>query len=297
MENFIIEEKKASLNGFEVPIECIHRVHKDSERLRIHYHEYIELLYGVDECDIELWCNGKTFSIKRGELVLIPSRSPHIVKTLLETSNYIVIKIMPQILYASEQSIFETKYLIPFIVDDLTYKKKYTYAELESTLIPNTIKSMINEWDNKKYGFEIALRINASQIILWFLRKWHVEMGENIINTFKPTTASTIKIQKIIEYINANYATANAKEAAKICNMSYNYFTTIFKSITQKKFTEYVNHIRITESERLLISTDKSITDIAMEIGFSTTSYYIECFKNQLHITPKQYRKNYINNV
>lgn len=297
MENIIIEEKKAKLNGFDVPIECIHRVHNNTEKLRIHYHEYIELLYGMADCNIELWCNGKTFTITEGELVLIPSRSPHIVKTFLKTSKYIVIKIMPQILYASEQSIFETKYLIPFIVDNIAYKKKFTSDELRKTEIPTIIEYMICEWDRQKYGFEIALRISASQIILWFLRKWHVEIGENAINTFKTTNPSTVKIQKIIEYVNNNYATVNAKEAADICGISYNYFTKIFKDITQKKFTEYVNHIRITESERLLISTDKSITDIALETGFSTTSYYIECFKNQLHITPKQYRKNYINNV
>ena len=60
-----------------------------------------------------------------------------------------------------------------------------------------------------------------------------------------------------------------------------------------KSFTEYVNGIRISESERLLVTTNKSITDIALDVGFSTTSYFIERFKKQIHLTPKQFRKNY----
>lgn len=110
---------------------------------------------------------------------------------------------------------------------------------------------------------------------------------------YRDPSATTIKIQKVIEYINRNYATANVAEAAELCSMSYSYFSRMFKSITQKSFVEYVNHIRITESERLLLTTEKSVTDIALDVGFSTTSYYIERFKNQLQLTPKQYRKDY----
>ena len=291
--NFI-EEPRAQLNGFEVPIECIQRIHKSTEKLRIHYHDYIEFLFGENNCNIELWCNGRTYHISEGELLLIPSRVPHIVKTCNETSKYIVIKIMPQILYAAEQSIFEIKYLMPFIADEISYKKKITKDELDKTDIPDTINHMICEWNTKKYGFEIALRIGASKLMLWFLRKWHVLFDDSKSEIF-PSVNTTLKIQKIIEYTNNNYDTITVKHAADMCNMSYSHFSKTFKKVTNKGFKEYVTHIRITESERLLVSTNKSITEIAMETGFSTTSHFIECFKKQLHITPKQYKKNFTN--
>ena len=59
-------------------------------------------------------------------------------------------------------------------------------------------------------------------------------------------------------------------------------------------FNDYLNHIRIREAEKLLISTTFSVTEIASSVGFCTTSYFIKQFKEHLQISPKQYRKNYL---
>ena len=81
-------------------------------------------------------------------------------------------------------------------------------------------------------------------------------------------------------------------DAAAMCNVSYSYFSRIFKQITKHSFSEYLNYIRITEAEKLLASTDLSMTEIAMQTGFSTSSYFIQQFKLHKHISPKQFRKN-----
>ena len=57
-------------------------------------------------------------------------------------------------------------------------------------------------------------------------------------------------------------------------------------------FMQYVKSVKISEAERLLKCTEKTITDIAQILSYGSTSHFIEDFKREKGITPKQYRKN-----
>jgi AraC-like DNA-binding protein len=58
-----------------------------------------------------------------------------------------------------------------------------------------------------------------------------------------------------------------------------------------KTFTNYLNYIRITEAEKLLLTTEMTMTEIAQETGFSSSSYFIQQFKQYKNISPSQFRK------
>jgi 23S rRNA (pseudouridine1915-N3)-methyltransferase len=45
----------------------------------------------------------------------------------------------------------------------------------------------------------------------------------------------------------------------------------------------------------LLVKTEKSMTDIAMDVGFSTSSYFILKFRQKNNISPLAYRKMFSN--
>jgi len=84
---------------------------------------------------------------------------------------------------------------------------------------------------------------------------------------------------------------------SKICNLNFSYFSRAFKRIMRKSFKEYMNYFRITKAEKLLISSNLNITEIAQAVGFSTSSYFIEQFKKFNSISPKQFRKKYLIDV
>ena len=68
----------------------------------------------------------------------------------------------------------------------------------------------------------------------------------------------------------------------------------MFKKVIHKSFREYLNYVRITKSEILLATTDLSMTDIAMKTGFSTSSYFIQQFKQVKNMSPKKFRKKFM---
>ena len=53
---------------------------------------------------------------------------------------------------------------------------------------------------------------------------------------------------------------------------------------------EYTNNYRLEKASALLSSTDKSIMEISLDVGFNSVSYFNKLFKNKYKLTPKEFR-------
>lgn len=80
------------------------------------------------------------------------------------------------------------------------------------------------------------------------------------------------------------------RDAAHACNLSYSYFSRSFKQLFGISFCAYPERLRLFEGERLLLTTDRDISGIALEVGFSTPSYFIECFRRHYGVAPGAFR-------
>ena len=290
MEFSFREEEKYSIDNVEVPVQCIvmqafKENFENEPVIKMHYHDYVEILYGLD-CDLTVWCYGTKYNLKSGGLAVINSKNPHTVTSNSDCSTYVVIKFMPQILYAAEQSVLEFKYIIPFITSGDEYKKLFDACEVEGSDIPNIMEKIVYEWERRDYAFEIAVRMYVIRIAVWLLRSWQAVHGYNAPGVTPEVLGA---IQKSVEYVQKNYSAATSREAAVLCAMSHSYFSRIFKRVMKRSFVDYVNYVRISEAQRMLVGTEKSVTDVALDVGFSTSSYFIDKFRKQVHMTPKQF--------
>jgi AraC-like DNA-binding protein len=99
------------------------------------------------------------------------------------------------------------------------------------------------------------------------------------------------RIYKIIEQ-NFQYE-IDLETIAKEVGMSKSAFCQFFKKRTLKSFTEFVNELRIANAQRLLITTDLSIKEIAYQSGFNNLSLFNRVFKQETQLTPKEYQKQF----
>ncbi|OYP53094.1 hypothetical protein CG709_02045 [Lachnotalea glycerini] len=60
----------------------------------------------------------------------------------------------------------------------------------------------------------------------------------------------------------------------------------------EKNFYEYLNLLRINKACELLIESDMSITDIAIEVGYNTVKTFRRNFVQLRHKTPGDFKKN-----
>lgn len=79
-------------------------------------------------------------------------------------------------------------------------------------------------------------------------------------------------------------------DLARLCNLTPNYMSHIFKVIAGKTITEYILEIRIRTATRLLLTDKYTTSEIASFLGFSSQSYFISCFKKQIGKTPRAWR-------
>ena len=101
-----------------------------------------------------------------------------------------------------------------------------------------------------------------------------------------------IKIMPVLEYIDKHYSEAlTLPELSKILNINEYYFCRLFKKMVNTSFVQYLNFVRVCKAEKMLLSTDKSISEISYETGFSSVSYFNRTFKKYKLSTPGNYRK------
>lgn len=93
----------------------------------------------------------------------------------------------------------------------------------------------------------------------------------------------------ILNNIDVDFSVA---EIAEKIGISYHYLMHSFKKITGTTITNYKNSLKLSQAKRLLVSTDLSITEIAMQCGFTTSSYFSEVFAKTEGISPSTYRSN-----
>ena len=98
-------------------------------------------------------------------------------------------------------------------------------------------------------------------------------------------------VSRVKEYIQNNlFENTPLEKIAADMNVSKYYLCHEFKKITNMTLTEWKNYLRIEKAKSQLISSDLKITDIALECGFESPSYFSEIFKSSEKITPEAYR-------
>lgn len=84
-------------------------------------------------------------------------------------------------------------------------------------------------------------------------------------------------------------------DAANLAGFSKYHFTRLFKDFTGYSFYKYLNKKRIEHAERLLIDPEVSVTEAALQSGFSSLSSFIRMFKIIKDCTPTEFRSMYEN--
>ncbi len=98
-------------------------------------------------------------------------------------------------------------------------------------------------------------------------------------------------LDKLFLFVDRNFSgSCSLSDAAQELKYDYTYLSKLFKSKTGMSYNAYVNHFRIGHATYLLFNSDKSITEIAYEVGYSAVRTFNWEFQKIMRTTPAEYR-------
>ena len=137
--------------------------------------------------------------------------------------------------------------------------------------------------------FEMRLRSLFSQ--LWeTVYGWAREKGE----AGARRGAEDERIKAMLAWIGEHYGEKMAvEEIARAAHVSRRECHRLFRKELGTTPAEYAASFRLQRARELLMKTDRSILDIAVETGFGTGSYFGKIFRKSQGMTPKKFRRLY----
>ncbi len=117
-----------------------------------------------------------------------------------------------------------------------------------------------------------------------------IHMLQNLCLYNPKESSQDTTISRILQYVRECYTSPlNINALSRQFNYSVSTISHMFKKQTGMSLPQYVEHLRIENAKIMLAQDNKSVTDIAIELGFSSSAYFCNIFKKHTGTTPKQY--------
>lgn len=118
-----------------------------------------------------------------------------------------------------------------------------------------------------------------------------LSLSEQCAEFYNKSKGKRAAIAKVKEWIRLHACDGmTPSKAAEILRYNPDYLNQIVKADTGMTLNAYLNYIRLEEAKKLLINSNKAVSEIAYETGFSDEKYFMKLFKKNENVTPTQYR-------
>lgn len=78
----------------------------------------------------------------------------------------------------------------------------------------------------------------------------------------------------------------------EICGKTQEHLTRSMRKYMGQTPSTYVNTIRLERAAEQLSTTQRSVLEVMLDVGFQNTSYFNKLFKEKYHVSPRKYRSN-----
>lgn len=152
---------------------------------------------------------------------------------------------------------------------------------------------LIKPFDKK----ELLLRLE-NLLLLRQQMQLHLQLN-NHLRTAKSITNTTVATKEIV-FLDQLQTTIQQQlsneffktpQLAKAMAMSQTQLYRKIKALTNQSTAQYLKTIRLTAAKNLLLTTDYSIGQIAVEVGFKTQAHFTRSFQEMFNISPSKIRK------
>lgn len=188
----------------------------------------------------------------------------------------------PDIIGGTPGSIFDTAYVRPLLECGASFLK---FQKENDTVYFEQFQRAFQACAESLFGYEFQMRDALSQILLHVKSKSETAARRSI-----PSVQET-RLKEMLAWIEQNLGKSiTVSEIAGAANVCVRECQRIFQQYLHYSPMEYIQRKRVYHAARLLSETDRTITDIAFNCGFSNSSYFSRQFRAIMGCAPSEYR-------
>lgn len=131
------------------------------------------------------------------------------------------------------------------------------------------------------------LQNNLAEVITHLVVRSVISASGNTIPLY-----DRFEVDHTIAYMNSHFSEKiTIEDLAERVNLSAGHFSKIFKLVTGETPIDFLNILRLQKARTMLMDNVRNITEIALECGFQSSSYFSTCFLAKYKMTPSAYRQ------
>jgi len=250
----------------------------------VHWHNSIEILY-VLKGKFYVTIDSDKYELVEKDIEIVNIDEAHSIVSRDKNNMILIFHIDPNF-FEKYYNDIQNMFFYTNITDD-NGQKGEEYDELRTFLSRITCEA-VQRQDN----YDEAIEDILVKILYHLINNFHYLTSER--EDLKENEEQLERYHRITKYIFNNYNdNITLQDIAKKEFLSTHYLSHEIKDTTGYSFTDLLNLTRVDEALKFLLDTDKTISEISEEVGFSHTRYFNKHFKIQFKCSPNQYRKKF----
>lgn len=257
--------------------------------LILHWHEELQFVLARERASV-FTADGRAYALEEGQALFINSRRLHMARPADGMySSFYCVDLHPRLLYGASSRI-SRMYVQPLLAPDAPSALLLDGSEGWHQAALSLLSDLIESYDCAQFGFELRAQALAQELWLCICRAvQHASSAAPLL-----TRLEQERLEQIVGYLQTHYAEKvtlaalshavhlSAEECCRFCSRTMG-----------RPPIAYLNEYRVMKSARLLQETDKTVAEIAQEVGFCSSSYYSGRFRTVMNCGPSDYRRRF----
>ncbi|HVU25151.1 MAG TPA: AraC family transcriptional regulator [Opitutus sp.] len=256
------------------------------------WHTYLELFVPLTgACRVQM--GGAVVALAPGDVLVMDHQKLHAVLDFPDAAvEAVVIRFRPEFVRGAGSAAADHLLLLPFYCQIEEQPHVLRGGDPAAAAVHAALAELFASWAERAvspYGLTGA-RGHFLVLLHHLARRFRA--AEELQDLFARQQTRRGRLREVFEFIETRFADRIAlPRVAALAGLSRPQFHTVFKKATGTTLVDYVNQVRLTHAARLLQETERSVVEIANEVGFADQSYFDRRFRRHFGRTPLQFRR------
>lgn len=291
----ILELKENVIHGTkEYPFEQYYMRQFDKPfQFPVHWHDEMEIIY-VKEGQLHVSIEGEDFYGKEGDVFFVNPRELHLMGAKDFQVKYYTLIFPLEFISFQTMDELEIRLLGPLRSNKLVLPHMITDEKIRKDIAENLdVITKINEGISGRNRVKTSIELHHIKTRIKLLEIFQILYEMSLLEEVNSSAQGDTQ-REMLMFIQSNFdKKITLAMLADEFHLSEKYVSRYFVEHFRIPFSNYVNHIRLSQAKKLLETTDLAVTEVALSCGFQNVSYFIRSFKSSYGVSPLKYRTRF----